>query len=99
MIVRAIGPSLSNHGLSQTLPDPVLTLHDSNGMQIARNDNWKGDAGQSSQQMEIEATGLAPSDDRESAILASLAPGNYTAIVAGKGAATGVALVEVYSLD
>ena len=76
------------------LADPVLELHDKDGVLITTNDNWKDD-----QQAEIEATGLAPTNDNESAILTSLAPDNYTAIVRGKNNTTGVALVEVYNLS
>jgi N-acetylneuraminic acid mutarotase len=94
VIVRAIGPSLAQYGITNPLLDPTLELHDGNGVVIAFDDNWKD-----SQQAEIEATGLAPSDDRESAIVRTLAPGNYTAIVRGKNDTIGVALVEVYGLQ
>jgi hypothetical protein len=94
VIVRAIGPSLAQHGITNPLLDPTLELHNGNGAVIAFNDNWKD-----SQQAEIQATGLAPSDDRESAIVRTLAPGNYTAIVRGKNNTIGVALVEVYGLN
>ena len=89
--VRAIGPSLPLQG---TLSDPVLELHDSSGALIAANDNWR-----SSQQAEIIAAGLAPGDDRDSALIATLETGNYTAIVRGANNETGVAIVEVYDLD
>jgi plastocyanin len=93
VIVRAIGPSLAQHGITNPLQDPTLELHNGNGAVIAFNDNWKD-----SQQAEIQATGLAPTNDLESAIVATLAPGNYTAIVRGKNDTIGVALVEVYDL-
>jgi hypothetical protein len=93
ILVRAIGPSLTNFGVANAMQDPTLELHDGSGAIIASNDNWKD-----TQQTEIQATGLAPTDDAESAILASLAPGNYTAIVRGKNSTTGVALVEGYHL-
>ena len=99
VIVRAIGPSLGSAGISDPLADPVLTLYDANGAQLTRNDNWRGDVGQPSQQAEIQATGLAPTNDEESAIVASLPPGNYTAIVRGKGGDVGVAVVEIYQLQ
>ena len=92
-LVRAIGPSLTEFGVTDALPDPTLELHDGNGVLIQDNDNWKD-----SQQTEIEATGLQPTNDLESAVLETLAPGAYTAIVAGSGGVTGVALVEVYRL-
>jgi hypothetical protein len=93
VIIRAIGPSLTAHGVSGALQDPTLELHNGSGTLIAFDDNWKD-----SQQAEIQATGLAPSDPRESAIVATLTPGNYTAIVRGKNNTTGVGLVEVYNL-
>lgn len=94
ILVRAIGPSLSPFGISNPLLDPILELHDGNGALLTTNDNWKD-----TQQAEIEATGIPPGDDRESAILQSLGPGNYTAIVRGVNDTTGVGLVEVYNLQ
>jgi len=94
VILRAIGPSLAQHGITNPLLDPTLELHNGNGAIIAFNDNWRD-----TQQTEIEATGLAPTDNRESAIVSTLAPGNYTAIVRGKNGTVGIALVEVYGLN
>ncbi len=93
VIVRAIGPDLTNRGVTGALLDPFLTLLDDRGAVLGTNDNWR-----SSQQAAITASGFAPADDRESAIIATLQPGNYTAIVTGVGATTGVALVEAYEL-
>ena len=93
IVVRAIGPSLKNSGVADPLLDPVLELHDGNGLLIASNDNWAD-----VQEDDLETVGLAPGDAAESAILKRLAPGAYTAIVHGKDNATGVALVEVYNL-
>jgi hypothetical protein len=93
VLLRAIGPSLASSGVSNALQDPTLELHDGSGAVIAFNDNWKD-----SQQTEIEATTIPPGDDRESAIVATLAPGNYTAIVRGSNNTTGVALVEAFNL-
>jgi hypothetical protein len=93
VLVRAIGPSLSDFGVANPLLDPLLELHDGNGALLTTNDNWKD-----TQQAEIEATGLAPGNDSESAILQTLAPGAYTAIVRGVDDTTGVGLVEVYNL-
>jgi hypothetical protein len=93
ILVRALGPSLSSFGVASALANPTLSLRDANGNVIANNDNWKD-----SQQADIAGSGKAPPNDNESAILVLLAPGNYTAIVAGKNGATGVALVEFYNL-
>ena len=91
VIVRAIGPSLP---LTGVLMNPFLELHDSSGALIVPNDNWRTD-----QEQEIIATGLAPSNDNESAIVMTLDPGSYTAIVSGVNGGTGIGLVEVYDLD
>ena len=94
VIIRAIGPSLRSAGISNALPDPMLELHDSRGAVIASNDNWKD-----TQEVEIRATGLAPADDRESAIVRALSPGAYTAIMRGKADGSGIGLIEGYDLD
>ena len=93
LLARAIGPSLAGT-LNGVLLDPMLELYDANGAQIASNNDWRSD-----QETEISATGIPPTDNRESAILASLQPGAYTAIVRGKSDTTGIALVEIYNLD
>jgi hypothetical protein len=94
VMVRALGPSLTPFGVAGALSDPMLDLRDDAGNQIATNDNWKD-----SQEQAIVDTGFAPANDSESAILATLPPGNYTAIVNGNDGTTGVGLVEVYELD
>jgi hypothetical protein len=94
VVVRAIGPSLGALGVAGSLQNPTLELHDNTGAIVATNDDWK-----ETQQAEIEAANLAPTDDRESAIEATLASGPYTAIVRGKNNTTGVALVEAYDLQ
>ena len=94
VVLRAIGPSLAGFGIANPLADPVLELHGADGSLITTNDNWKD-----TQQSEIEATGFQPQNDLESAIVATLDPGNYTAVVSGKGGGTGVGLVEAYDLD
>jgi hypothetical protein len=96
VIIRGIGPSLSSFGLANVLADPTLELHDNTGATIATNDNWQDDANQKTQ---IEASGLKPSNALESAIVATLQPGTYTAILQGKNGGTGIGLVEVYDLD
>jgi hypothetical protein len=82
------------------LADPTLELHDADGAMLASNDNWKiNDQTGQSQQAEIEATTVPPTNDLESALVATLAPGNYTATVRGKSNTTGVGLVEAYNLQ
>ena len=94
VLLRAIGPSLAASGVANVLADPVLELHDSGGV-IGSNDDWQS----GSQAGEITASGLAPSDPRESAIIATLSPGSYTAVVSGSRDGQGVGLVEAYESD
>ena len=93
ILVRALGPTLGDFGVPGALANPTLDLVNSSGTVIRSNDNWKD-----SQRAEIEATGLAPTHDEESALLEAVAPGAYTAIVRGNGRTTGVGLVEVYNI-
>ena len=93
VIVRAIGPSLAAVGVPDPLLDPVLELYDGNGSLIFMNDNWRSD-----QESQIIASHLAPADDREAAIVATLPAGGYSAIVRGANGSSGVALFEVYAL-
>jgi hypothetical protein len=95
LIVRAIGPSLAQSGITNPLRNPTLELHDQMGAMIAFNDNWMD----APNKQEIITSGLAPTNDLESAILTSLNPGNYTAIVRGANNGTGIALVEGYDLN
>ena len=90
VVVRAIGPSIKNQ-LPNALDDPTLELRDQFGVVIASNDNWKD-----GQQAEIEAAGLAPTADAESALIKTLTPGPYTAIVRGVNNTMGIGLVEAY---
>lgn len=103
VIIRAIGLELSQHGVPDPLADPTLELHAGNGDLIGRNDNWQttiiGGFITHDQVQEIQSSGHVPSDMRESAIIADLPVGNYTAIVRGVSSSTGVALVEVYDLQ
>lgn len=92
VIVRALGPSLRNAGLTDVLEDPTLELYDSNGTVIS-NDDWRA-----TQETEITAANLGPSDNKEAAILATLVPGNYTAIVRGKDNTSGIGLVEAFKV-
>ena len=94
VLIRAIGPSLTGFGVPDVLADPVLELHGPGAFTTITNDNWK-----QTQAAEIEATGIPPIDDFESAIATTLVPGAYTAIVTGNGNTSGVALVEVYDLN
>lgn len=96
VLLRGIGPSLNANGtpVAGRLQDTVIDLHKGDGTLLASNDDWKSD-----QQAEIEATGAAPTDDRESAIVISLDPGSYTVVLSGKAGATGIGLVEAYDLD
>ena len=93
VIIRAIGPTLANFGIANPLLDPTLELHDNSGAILVMDDDW-----QTTQESEIIATGLPPGDPRESAIVATLPPGNYTAVVRGKNNTTGIAVVEVYNI-
>jgi glucose/arabinose dehydrogenase len=95
VVVRAIGPSLSQSGITNPLADPTLELRNNNGALVIGNDNWQDNTAQAAK---ISASGLAPGNSQESAVATSLLPGTYTAIVAGKNGGTGVGLVEVYNL-
>jgi hypothetical protein len=95
VVVRAIGPSLPVAG---ALADPTLELHDGDGTLVAFNDDWKTRPDGSSQQAEIEATTIPPTNDLESALVQMLPPDRYTAIVRGKNDASGVGLVEFFNL-
>ena len=97
VLLLAKGPSISSGGspVPGRMADPTLELHDSNGALMTANDDWKN----SPQRTQIENSGLAPTDDHESAILQTLSPGVYTGVLAGKNNSTGIALVEIYDLD
>jgi hypothetical protein len=103
VIIRAIGPELTQYGIPDVLANPSLELHNGSGALIASNDNWQttiiGGIITSNQVDDIQNSGHVPTAASESAIIADLQPGNYTAIVRGVSNATGVALVEVYDLD
>jgi plastocyanin len=94
VLLRVLGPTLSNFGVTNALANPILELHNGAGTIIASNDNWGSAA--NAQSIPVN---LRPPNSLESAILISLAPGNYTAIVRGVNNTTGVALVEAYDLD
>ena len=94
VLVRALGPSLASFGITNFVPDPLLQLRSQSGALLAQNDNWKD-----SQQAEIEATGLAPSDDREAVIIATLNPGQYTGLLTNKLGDPGIGTFELYDLN
>ncbi len=96
VLIRAIGPSLTGSGVPNALADPVLELHGPGTFTTVNNDNWRDDP---AQEALIIASGIAPTNDLESAIDANLNPGAYTAIVSGKNNTSGVGLVEVYDLS
>ena len=103
VIIRAIGPELTQYGIPDALANPTLELHNGSGALIASNDNWQttilGGIITASQVSDIQNSGHAPTAASESAIIANLQPGNYTAIVRGVNNTVGVALVEVYDLN
>jgi len=103
VIIRAIGPELTQYGVPEALANPRLELHNAAGALIGSNDDWQhtiiGGVITRNQLADIQASGHAPTDPSESAIIADLPPGNYTAIVHGVNDTTGVGLVEVYDLD
>ena len=103
VIIRALGPELTQHGVANALHNPTLELHNGAGALIASNDNWVttiiGGIITQNQVRDIMNSGYAPSNGLESAIIADLQPGNYTAIVRGVNDTTGVGLVEVYDLN
>ena len=93
VVVRAIGPSLAQVGINNPLSNPTLQLFDNNGQSVAFNDNWQDDPGQAA---ELQALNLAPSNPAESAIVAMLPPGFYTAVMAGQDGGIGIGLIEIY---
>jgi hypothetical protein len=94
--IRGIGPSLANFGLSDVLADPTIELRDETGSLVAQNDNWHDNSAQAAQ---LKALGLGPPHPNESALVATLEPGAYTALLAGKDQTSGIALVELYDAD
>ena len=94
LVLRGVGPSLRDFGVPNVLADPLLELHDGNGSLIQSNNNWRD-----TQETALQSTGLAPGNDFESAILISVPPGNYTAILQGANGGTGNGLVEVYKVS
>ncbi|MEY2562750.1 MAG: cytochrome c peroxidase [Verrucomicrobiota bacterium] len=94
VVIRGLGPTISSTGLTGLLEDPVLELRGANGAVILKNDNWRDD-----QRSQIEGTVFQPGDDRESVIIASLAPAAYTAILTGKNQSSGLGLIEIYDRD
>lgn len=93
VVIRGIGPSLASVGVQGALEDPIIELHYPSGT-VVTNDNWKD-----TQASQIQATGLAPTDNRESALTYNLGPGSYTIVLKGKNNGTGIGLVEVYDIQ
>lgn len=96
VLLRAIGPSLKQAGVSDLLADPVLELHGAKGFATITDDNWRDDP---AQEAAIKASGIPPTNDLESAIDATLDPGSYSAVVRGRNNTSGVGLIEVYDLS
>ena len=96
IIVRALGPSLAGSGINNPLSNPTLQLFDNNGQSVAFNDNWQDDPSQATQ---LQALNLAPPNASEAALVATLPPGLYTAVVAGQGGGMGIGLIEVYAVQ
>jgi hypothetical protein len=95
IVVRGIGPSLSQFGLSPVLADPTLELHNADGLLLVSNDDWQDDSSSASQ---LAAYNLAPQHSKESGIVSILPPGGFTAILAGKSGGMGIGLVEIYNV-
>jgi hypothetical protein len=93
LVLRGIGPALTDFGVPNVLADPLLELHDGNGALIQANNNWRD-----TQQVALHNTGLAPTNNLESAILISIPPGNYTAVLKSADGGIGNGLVEVYAV-
>jgi hypothetical protein len=96
VVIRGMGPSLVDSGLSNVLADPTVELHDANGLLLISNDDWQDDAISAAQ---LTTNGLAPKNPKESAIFTTLPPGSFTAILAGNGPGTGIGLIEIYNLN
>ena len=96
VVIRAVGPTLSNFGITNALADPTLDIYRGSQL-ILSNDNWKSNS--AAAQQELLSLSLAPINDRESAIVTTLDPGSYTAVIRGKNNTTGVGLAEVYQLS
>ncbi|MEY2510769.1 MAG: hypothetical protein QOE26_1532 [Verrucomicrobiota bacterium] len=103
IMVRALGPSLTGFGVADALANPTLEIHDASGSTVATNNDWRstqqGQLITGDQSAEINSSGLAPGNDLESAIIANLAPGNFTAVVRGAGNTTGTGVVDAYDLN
>ena len=102
-MIASGGPSLAPFGIADALGDPTLEIHDASNATVATNDNWRttqiGGLITGDQSAEISASQLAPSNDLESAIIANLAPGSYTAVVRGLGNTVGTGVVDAFDLS
>ncbi len=95
VVVRALGPSLQQFGIGNVLSNPSLEVVNSNGQSLIANDNWQDNAAQAA---ELQTLNIAPQDARESALVVTLPPGQYTAIVSGRNSSAGIGLIEVYTI-
>jgi hypothetical protein len=96
VVVRALGPSLAGNGITNPLSNPTLELFDNNGQSVGFNDNWQDDPAQAAQ---LQALALEPPNVSEAALVTTLPPGLYTAVVAGQGGGVGIGLIEVYAVQ
>ena len=96
IVVRAMGPTLTQAGVNNALSNPILELFDNNGQLVAANDNWTDDPNQAAQ---LQSLNIAPGNNAESAIVTTLPPGLYTAVVAGHSGGVGIGLIEVYAIQ
>jgi hypothetical protein len=96
VVVRALGPSLAGNGINNPLSNPTLQLFDNNGQSVGFNDNWQDDPSQAAQ---LQTLSLEPPNASEAALVATLPPGLYTAVVAGQDGGVGIGLIEVYAIQ
>jgi len=94
ILVRGLGPTLTSFGVEGALADPILQVWEQNGAMVAQNDNWR-----TTQESDIMATGMAPMQDSEAALVVTLQPGVYTTLLNGVGGGTGIGLLDVFLVE